>query len=149
MKPEFVDNRNGNTLVAALRRHLDWLGRTYARPVELAIATGHFDPEGFALIADRLEGLPKVRLLLGGRAGPAPGPSRPQAGRASPWMPSGRPGGPNPMPSALPNPLPNHADSIGLRRTPADGARGRATSRKALQDAAKPRLSRVRRTQRP
>jgi len=35
MKPEFIDNRNGNTLVAALRGHLDWLGTTYARLVEL------------------------------------------------------------------------------------------------------------------
>jgi len=75
MKPEFVDNRNGNTLVAALRGHLDWLGATYARPVELAIATGYFNPEGFALIADRLERLPKVRLLLG--AEPTPPPVRP------------------------------------------------------------------------
>jgi len=31
MKPEFVDNRNGNTLVAALRGHLDWLAETYAQ----------------------------------------------------------------------------------------------------------------------
>jgi len=75
MKPEFVDNRNGNTLVAALRGHLDWLGQTYAQPVELAIATGYFNPEGFALIADRLERLPKVRLLLG--AEPTPPPVRP------------------------------------------------------------------------
>jgi len=75
MKPEFVDNRNGNTLVAALRGHLDWLAGTYAQPVELAIATGYFNPEGFALIADRLEALPKVRLLLG--AEPTPPPARP------------------------------------------------------------------------
>ena len=75
MKPEFVDNRNGNTMVAALRGHLDWLGQTYAQPVELAIATGYFNPGGFALIADRLERLPKVRLLLG--AEPTPPPVRP------------------------------------------------------------------------
>ena len=75
MKPEFVDNRSGNTLVAALRAHLDWLASTYARPVELAIATGYFNPEGFAPIADRLEKLPKVRLLLG--AEPVPPPARP------------------------------------------------------------------------
>jgi len=75
MKPEFVDNRNGNTLVAALQGHLDWLGKTYAQPVELSIATGYFNPEGFALIADRLEALPKVRLLLG--AEPTPPPARP------------------------------------------------------------------------
>jgi hypothetical protein len=75
MKPEFVDNRNGNTLVAALRGHLDWLATTYARPIELAIASGYFNPEGFGLLADRLERLPRVRLLLG--AEPTPPPARP------------------------------------------------------------------------
>jgi len=76
MKPEFVDNRNGNTLVTALRGHLDWLAQTYAQPVELAIATGYFNPEGFGLLADWLERLPRVRLLLG--AEPTPPPARPQ-----------------------------------------------------------------------
>ncbi len=75
MKPEFVDNRNGNTLVAALRGHLAWLSETYARPIELAIASGYFNPEGFGLLADLLERLPKVRLLLG--AEPTPPPARP------------------------------------------------------------------------
>lgn len=75
MRPEFVDNRDGNTLVAALRGHLDWLTQTYAEPVELSIATGYFDPEGFALIADRLERLPRIRLLLG--AEPTPPPAKP------------------------------------------------------------------------
>jgi len=75
LKPEFIDNRNGNTLVAALRGHLDWLGETYRQPVELSIATGYFNPEGFALIADKLDGLPRVRLLLG--AEPTPPPARP------------------------------------------------------------------------
>jgi len=75
MKPEFVDNRNGNTLVAALRGHLDWLVNTYAQPIELAIASGYFNPEGFGLLADRLERLPRVRLLLG--AEPTPPPARP------------------------------------------------------------------------
>lgn len=75
MKPEFVDNRKGNTLVAALRGHLDWLQETYKQPVELSIATGYFNPEGFALIADRLDTVPRVRLLLG--AEPTPPPARP------------------------------------------------------------------------
>ncbi|MHB0961122.1 MAG: helicase-related protein [Pirellulaceae bacterium] len=75
MKPEFVDNRNGNTLVAALRGHLDWLANTYTQPIELAIASGYFNPEGFGLLADRLERLPKARLLLG--AEPTPPPARP------------------------------------------------------------------------
>lgn len=75
MKPEFVDNRNGNTLVAALRGHLDWLQETYKQPVELSIATGYFNPEGFALIAEKLDAVPRVRLLLG--VEPTPPPARP------------------------------------------------------------------------
>ncbi len=76
MKPEFVDNRDGNTLVAALRGHLDWLAATYAQPVELSIASGYFNPEGFGLLADQLERLPQFRLLLG--AEPTPPPARPR-----------------------------------------------------------------------
>lgn len=64
MKPDFVDNRE-LTMVDALRGHLDWLRTTYKDPVELSIATGYFNPEGFAMLADRLEQLPRVRLLLG------------------------------------------------------------------------------------
>lgn len=74
-KPEFIDNRGDNTLVEALRTHLAWLAETYARSVELSIATGYFNPQGFALIADHLEQLPRVRLLLG--AEPLPPPMRP------------------------------------------------------------------------
>ena len=66
MKPEFVDNRNGNTLVAALSRASGLGGRNLAaQPIELSIASGYFNPEGFGLLADCLERLPKVRLLLG------------------------------------------------------------------------------------
>ena len=75
MKLEFVDNRNGNTLVVALRGHLDWLATTHARPIELSVASGYFNPEGFGLLADQLECRPKVRLLLG--AEPTPPPARP------------------------------------------------------------------------
>lgn len=64
-KPEFVDNRDGNTLAEALRTHLEWLGETYAQPVELSIATGYFNPGGFAQIANHLERISKVRLLIG------------------------------------------------------------------------------------
>lgn len=74
MKPEFVDNRE-ITLNEALNAHLDWLHTTYAQPVELSVATGYFNPEGFALLADRLEGLTGVRLLLG--AEPIPPPAKP------------------------------------------------------------------------
>jgi len=65
MKPEFVDNRNGNMMVEAIRGHLDWLAQTYRQPVTVSIATGYFNPEGFALISEQLEGTAGVRLLLG------------------------------------------------------------------------------------
>ena len=81
MKPEFVDNRE-LTMVSALSGHLDWLAETYRRPVELAIATGYFNPEGFAMLAARLERLDRVRLLLG--AEPI----------APPAVPSRKPGDP-------------------------------------------------------
>ncbi len=64
-KPEFIDNLDGNTLAIALRAHLDWLKQTYAEPVELSIATGYFNPGGFAEIADNLDGVSRIRLLLG------------------------------------------------------------------------------------
>ena len=73
-KPEFVDNRELR-LVDALRSHLDWLRETYAKPVELSIATGYFNPQGFAMLADRLRHLEKTRLLLG--AEPLPPPAIP------------------------------------------------------------------------
>jgi len=40
MKPEFVGNRNGNTLAAALRGHLDWLSETYGGPRSQANRSG-------------------------------------------------------------------------------------------------------------
>jgi len=74
VKPEFVDNRELK-LVEALKAHLDWLHATYQQPVEVSIATGYFNPEGFALVADKLARLARVRLLLG--AEPIPPPAKP------------------------------------------------------------------------
>ena len=74
MKPEFVDNREV-TLAHALCAHMDWLHENYKHPVELSIATGYFNPEGFNLLVDRLARLAKVRLLLG--AEPIPPPAKP------------------------------------------------------------------------
>ncbi len=73
-KAEFVDNRELR-LVDALCAHLDWLGTTYVQPVEVSIASGYFNPGGFYMIADRLERLERVRLLLG--AEPLPPPAIP------------------------------------------------------------------------
>lgn len=74
-RPEFVDNRGGNTLAAALEGHLQHLALTLREPVRLDIATGYFNPEGFARIADALATTSGVRLLLG--AEPVPPPARP------------------------------------------------------------------------
>jgi hypothetical protein len=71
MKPEFVDNRE-MTMAEALCGHLDWLHETYKKPVELSIATGYFNPEGFYLLGDQLERLTRVRLLIGAEPTPPP-----------------------------------------------------------------------------
>lgn len=84
MKPEFIDNRDGNTLADAIRCHLRWLSETYAEPIKLSVATGYFDPRGFALLADDLAGLAEIRLLLG---------AEPMAPRAIPRRKPGEPRG--------------------------------------------------------
>ena len=38
-RPDFADNRE-ITLAAALKSHFQWLRQTWAKPVELAIASG-------------------------------------------------------------------------------------------------------------
>jgi len=74
-QPEFVDNRDGNTLATALNARLRYLAETLRSPVHVAIATGYFNPEGFAKVADELRRAGNVRLLLG--AEPIPPPARP------------------------------------------------------------------------
>jgi len=68
--PEFIDNRNGNTLELALRRVLGANDSAFAenstvRPAEVAIAAAFFSPKGLADLAPQLEGIPRVRLLFG------------------------------------------------------------------------------------
>ncbi len=86
MKPEFVDNRDGNTLLAALRAHMGWAREAYKRPLSLCVATGYFNPEGFSMLAGELEHLSGVKLLLGAepqyppaREVPLPGQPRGEA----------------------------------------------------------------------
>lgn len=69
--PEFIDNRNGNTMAVALRRVLGG-GRggvledgPTVRPAELAVASAFFSPKGLADLTPHLEGLAKVRLMFG------------------------------------------------------------------------------------
>ena len=70
-KPALIDNQNGNTLAQALCDTLDsgttddGLGVLGNSPDEARIATAFFNPTGFAKIADHLQPLEVVRLLLG------------------------------------------------------------------------------------
>lgn len=64
-RPEFIDNRGGNDMLAALSRHLRWLAETYKEPVAVDIATGYFHPAALALLVDQLRETKGVRLLLG------------------------------------------------------------------------------------
>lgn len=59
--PTFVDNRDGNTLEAAL----DGLAASGERGQPLAIATGFFTPHGLVRLRDAFRASGDVRLLLG------------------------------------------------------------------------------------
>jgi hypothetical protein len=67
--PEFIDNRDGNTLAEALAVLLGGagggLGEGAARPAELAVAAAFFSPKGLSDLLPHLEGLERVRLLFG------------------------------------------------------------------------------------
>ncbi len=70
LKPDFIDNRDGNTLAQALGAVLGvsaggGLGEAAEPPDQVRIATAFFSPTGFAQIADHLLPVPEVRLMLG------------------------------------------------------------------------------------
>ena len=69
-RPDFIDNQDGNTLAQALGAVLGApVPGAAAEPDEapdaVSIATAFFSPTGFAQIADHLQSVPSVRLLLG------------------------------------------------------------------------------------
>lgn len=72
--PDFIDNRNGNTLAQALAEVLGGGAKGYGpgmaeehavSPAAVSIASAFFSPAGFSHIADHLLKVPSVRLLLG------------------------------------------------------------------------------------
>ncbi len=73
-RPHFVDNSEGNTLDAAILRHLEALRDNQTLPWGISILSAFFDVPGFRRVADALEQVGKVRLLLG--ADPLPEASR-------------------------------------------------------------------------
>ncbi len=69
-RPDFIDNQDGNTLARALGVvlgvHVDQeVAESDVPPEEVRIATAFFNPTGFACIADHLQPVPTVRLLVG------------------------------------------------------------------------------------
>jgi hypothetical protein len=68
--PEFIDNRDGNTLAGALARVL---GRPaneiaegpFVRPTKLAVAAAFFSPKGLSDLSIHLDGLDQMRFLFG------------------------------------------------------------------------------------
>jgi hypothetical protein len=74
-RPHFVDNRDSNTLDVALVRHLAALRAGQTFPWGLSIASAFFDVPGFGLVAEAMEHVGTVRLLLG--ADPLPEAARP------------------------------------------------------------------------
>ncbi|MBI4306886.1 MAG: hypothetical protein HY678_11260, partial [Chloroflexi bacterium] len=64
-QPEFLTNDDGQTVASGLAAHLNSLRMALAGPMELSICTAYLNPGGFGLIADQLEPLDDVRLLLG------------------------------------------------------------------------------------
>ncbi|RVQ66944.1 helicase [Croceicoccus ponticola] len=69
---DFVDNLNGNSLANVLVRalrygvpHGELLGQLTERPARLDIASAYFSPAGFAQIANHLEDLERIRLMIG------------------------------------------------------------------------------------
>lgn len=65
MKPEFATNRPDETVAGAINGFVQHVTDVWKDPFELCIASGYFNPDGYALIAEALERVPKVRLLLG------------------------------------------------------------------------------------
>lgn len=69
-KPEFIDNQGDNTLDHAIHAHVAWLREHRKPPITLDVATGFFNVGGFRLIADQLESLDHVRILIGAEVSP-------------------------------------------------------------------------------
>jgi hypothetical protein len=74
--PEFIDNLDGNTLAAAIARILagggaaGGMAEAGGRPGKLDIASAFFSPAGFSEIADHLDGIEHVRLMIGAEPPP-------------------------------------------------------------------------------
>jgi hypothetical protein len=64
-RPQVVDNRDGNTLATAINSYLSDLDGRLANDPDLDIVTGYFNPRGYFSVAEGLEHVDQVRLLIG------------------------------------------------------------------------------------
>ncbi|GIF04630.1 helicase-related protein [Actinoplanes siamensis] len=82
-RPEFATNRPeaGETVAEAINTLLGGIRTLWVSPPHVAIATAYFNPGGFNLLADELEKVAGVRLLLG--AEPTRAADRPAVRRLS------------------------------------------------------------------
>ncbi len=64
-RPQFIDNRSGNTLSSAITEYLEDLSGHLADDPDLDIVTGYFNPRGYFSVDDGLEEVGHVRILLG------------------------------------------------------------------------------------
>ena len=64
-RPKFVDNRSGNTLATAVNEYLQHIDDRLAETPDLDIVTGYFNPRGYFSVADGLDHVDRVRLLIG------------------------------------------------------------------------------------
>lgn len=72
MRPEFATNGPGETVAAAINELLAYYLTNWKTDLQLWIASAYFNPDGFNLVADALERIPSVRLLLGAEPSGAP-----------------------------------------------------------------------------
>jgi hypothetical protein len=82
-KPEFATNRPGERVADAINAHLEHL-RSWNKHYEVAVASAYFNPGGFGLLANELEQVGRVRLLLGAEPAPSERELRPLKESASP-----------------------------------------------------------------
>lgn len=64
-KPVIATNRPGELVFEAINARLGHLRGLWNQPPEVVISTAYFNAGGYSLVADELDGLQKVRLLLG------------------------------------------------------------------------------------
>ncbi|MDE0668606.1 MAG: phospholipase D-like domain-containing protein, partial [bacterium] len=76
-KPEIATNRAGQTVAEALNGYIAHAAGGFVGGARLDIASAYFNVGGYALLADSLDRLAGVRLLLG--AEPTPPENRPRA----------------------------------------------------------------------